>query len=150
MFINPNPYMNGVEEGGVKPASVEITVSDIRGWQGNPYVQTEDNEMERETYEMNKMIDPGDPAKEREIWHMYPSSYSFTSDVYVNVPKDCVAWLVPSSDAFKSGVWVYSKLLQPGYKGLVDGILRVDGGEAFVAPGSVIAELVMCKFKAEE
>lgn len=150
MFINPSPYTNGVEDGGVKAATVEITANDVRGYQGNPFVLTEDNEMKRETYELQKMIDPGDPSKEREIYHMFPGSYEFTSDVYVNVPKDCVAYLVPQEDCFASGVTVETRLFQPGFKGLVAGILRVDGGEMFLQPGMAIAELVMVKFGAAD
>lgn len=147
MFVNPSPFTNGVEEDGVKAATVEVTVSEVRGYQGNPFVLTEDNEMKRETYEMQKMIDPGDPSKEREIYHMFPGSYEFTSDVYVNVPKDCVAWLIPTDDCFRSGVTVESKLLPPGFKGLLSGILRVDGGEMFLQPGMPIAELAMAKLE---
>jgi deoxycytidine triphosphate deaminase len=145
MFVNPNPYTNGVEEGGVKAVSVEVTAATVRGFQGNPLVSTEDNYMKRETYELPTMIDPGDPNKEREIWHMFPGSYEFTSDVYVNVPDGHVAYIVATSDLFDGGVTVDSLIFEPGYKGLVSGILKVDGGELFLQAGQPVAELVMQK-----
>lgn len=149
MFVNPLPYTNGVEDDGVKAISVEVTAATVRGYQGNPLVSVEDNYMKRETYELPKMLDPGDPSKEREIWHMFPSAYEFTSDVYVNVPDGHVAYLVSTQEMASGGVTVSSTLFEPGYKGLVSGMLRVDGGELFLQPGQPVAELVMQKVEAE-
>jgi deoxycytidine triphosphate deaminase len=148
MFVNPFPYTNGVEEEGKKAVSVEVTAATVRGYQGNPLVSVDDNYMKRETYEMPKMIDPGDPKKEREIWHCFPSKYEFTSDVYLNVPDGHVAYIVSTKEMADGGVTATSTLFEPGYKGLVAGILMVDGGELFLGEGQAVAELVMQKIES--
>lgn len=149
MFVNPFPYTNGVEEDGKKAVSVEITAATVRGYQGNPLVSVEDNYMKRETYELPTMLDPGDPSKEREIWHMFPNVYEFSSDVYVNVPAGHVAYLVSTTEMASGGVTVSSTVFEPGFKGLVSGMLNVNGGELFLQPGQVVGELVMQKVEAE-
>lgn len=149
MLVNPKPYTNGVEEDGIKAVSVEVTAATARGYQGNPLVSTEDNYMKRETYELQRMVDPGDPNKEREIWHMYPGVYEFTSDVYVNVPEGHVAYLQHTADMFSGGVRVSSLVMEPGFKGLVSGQLEVAGGELFLQPGQPVGELFMQKIEAE-
>lgn len=149
MFVNPYPFSNGADEKSADGVSIQITVSDMQGFQGNPFVITEETNLKRELYDLTKMLDPGDPAKEREIWHMFPGVYYFTSDVYVNVPKDCVAYLVPTPQLVVSGCTVLSRVFKPGHKGLVDGQFVANGGEVFLQPGQVIAELVMVKLQVE-
>jgi deoxycytidine triphosphate deaminase len=144
MLVDPKQYVSGVEADGTG-YSIPVNAAAIRGYQGNPFVVTEETNLERETYELQLMIDPGDPKKEREIAHMFPGSYAFTSDVYVTVPKGHVAWLLPSAKLVAAGLSVSSALMGPGHKGLVEGVLRVDGGEAFIEPGQDIAELVIQK-----
>jgi deoxycytidine triphosphate deaminase len=148
MFVNPKPYVNGVDDDGYKAISVEVSADKCRGFQGNPLVSTEDNYMKRETYEIPTMIDPGDPSKNREIWHMYPGVYEFSSDVYINVPDGHVAFLKPTADLFNGGVTVESLILEPGYKGLVSGHLTVGGGELFLQPGQPVCELFMQKIES--
>lgn len=145
MFINPFPFTSGAVEKASDSVSVSITVSDMQGYQGNPFVKTEETTLKRELYDLQKMLDPGDPSKERQIWHMFPGVYYFTSDVYVNVPNGYVAYLVPTQQMIVTGCSIVTRLLKPGYKGLIDGQFVVNGGEVFLQPGQDIAELVMVK-----
>lgn len=143
MFVNPYPYASGSEEGdGV---SVPITVADLQGYQGNPFVINDDDIIKREKYDIMKMIDPGDAEKKREVWHMFPGVYEFTSDVFLNVPKGHVAYLVPTTDIFNAGCNISSVLMRDTFKGMIVGQLVVNGGEFFLQPKKVIAELVMQK-----
>jgi deoxycytidine triphosphate deaminase len=147
MLVNPKQYVSGIDTDGTG-YSVPVNAASIRGYQGNPFVITDETNLERETYEIQLMIDPGDPEKNREIAHMFPGTYAFTSDAYLTVPKGHVAWLVPSSKLVAAGLSVSSALFGAGYKGLIEGVLRVDGGEAFIEPGQDIGELVMQKVEA--
>jgi len=143
MLIDPIKHVNGVEES--TGYSVSVNAKTIRGFQGNPFVVTEDQQLDRETYELQTMIDPGDQEKKREIYHMFPGSYEFTSDVYANIPEGHVGYLVANADILEAGCSIQSKLLPPKFKGLISGQFIVNGGEAFIQPGSEIAELVILK-----
>jgi len=143
MFVNPYPFTNGTEEGN--GVTVDVTVAEMQGFQGNPFVVTEDNELKRELYDLQKMIDPGDPDKKREIWHMFPGAYMFTSEVYVNVPDGHVAYLTTPQKFLDAGCTISSAIYGPGYKGLIQGMYTVNGGECFMQPGQVVANLVMQK-----
>lgn len=146
MLVDPFKMVNGLED-SVKSNgySVPVNAETIRGYQGNPWVATSENTLERETYEMQKMIDPGDSEKKREIYHMFPGTYEFTSNVYANIPADSIGILVANDRVFNSGSSVVLKILKPGYKGLITGQLVVNGGEAFFEPGEDIAELIVMK-----
>jgi len=143
MLVDPIKHVNGVDDS--TGFSVPVNAKTIRGFQGNPFVITDDQKLERETYEIQTMIDPGDPDKKREIYHMFPGSYEFTSDVYANVPEGHVGYLVTPTEMLAGGCSVVSSLLEPGYKGLISGQLIINGGEAFIQPGSEVAELVIVK-----
>jgi len=149
MFVNVFPFTNGVDEKDADGVAVPVTATDMQGYQSNPFVITDDTNLKRELYDLQKMIDPGDPDKKREIWHMYPGTYYFSSDVYLNVPKDCVAYLVTPSHMMAGGCQVGTKLFKPGFKGLIDGQVMVNGGELFLQPGKPVAELVMVKLQVE-
>ena len=144
MLVDPIKHVNGVE-GDSTGYSVPVNAKTIRGFQGNPFVITDDRQLDRETYEIQMMIDPGDPDKEREIYHMFPGSYDFTSDVYANIPEGHVGQLVTPSKLLAAGCSVVSSLMGPGFKGLINGQFVVNGGEAFIQPGSNIAELIIMK-----
>lgn len=147
MFVNPFPYMSGAEEGdGV---GVPVTVADLQGYQGNPFVINEDDVVKRQKYDIMKMIDPGDAEKKREIWHMFPGVYEFTSDVFINVPKGHVAYLTPTAEIFDAGCTVQSTLMKENFKGMISGQLVVNGGEFFLQPKRVIAELVMVEVRKD-
>ena len=72
MLVDPTALVSGAEEG--TGYSVPISAQTLKGYQGNPFVITEEQELTRETYELQTMIDPGDPEKEREIYHMFPGT----------------------------------------------------------------------------
>ena len=143
MLVDPIKLVNGVDDS--TGYSVSVNAKTIRGFQGNPFVITDDQKLERETYELQTMIDPGDPDKKREIYHMFPGSYEFTSDVYANIPEGHVGYLVATTEILNGGCSINSRLLEPGFKGLISGQFVVNGGEPFIQPGSVIAELVVIK-----
>tara|TARA_R110000772_G_scaffold2311_7_gene8003 strand:- start:2808 stop:3257 length:450 start_codon:yes stop_codon:yes gene_type:complete len=149
MFVNPYPYTNGGSQVKDRLHAANITINTVEGYQGNPFVLTEDNTLERETYELQKLVDPGDPLKERELYHMFPGVYRMTSDTFVNVPDGHIAWLESTTLLHKSGCTVTSPIFKAGYKGLVEGQISVNGGEMFLEPGLVVAELVMCKLTEE-
>lgn len=149
MFVNPFPFTNGVEAKDADGVSVPVTATDMQGYQSNPFVITDETNLKRELYDLQKMLDPGDPNKTREIWHMFPGAYFFSSDVYLNVPKDCVAYLTTPSSMLAGGCSVVTKIFKPGFKGLIEGQLVVNGGELFLQPGKPVAELVMVKHQAE-
>lgn len=146
MLINPIDFVKGVEEG--TGYSVPVNAAVVEGYQGNPFVMTsaegKESQLDRDTYEMQTMIDPGDPEKTREINHMYPGVYKFSSDVYLDLPEGYVGSIVPNTRMQESGCTV-SGTFAPGFKGLITGQLRVDGGEFFFEPGEDVAELLVQK-----
>ena len=79
MLVDPIKLVNGVDDS--TGYSVAVNAKTIRGFQGNPFVITEDQKLERETYELQTMIDPGDPDKKRETLFIWPegvfSGYSY-------------------------------------------------------------------------
>lgn len=143
MLVDPIKHVNGVED--TTGYSVPVNAKTIRGFQCNPFVLTDDQCLDRETYEIQTMIDPGDPDKKREIYHMFPGSYEFTSDVYANIPKGHIGYLTTPKNILAAGCSIVSTILEPESKGLVNGQFIVNGGEAFIQPGSDIAELIIVK-----
>lgn len=91
------------------------------------------------------MIDPGDPDKEREIYHMFPGTYEFTSDVYANIPAGHVGIMIVNKKMAAGGCSLPTTILEPGYKGLITGQFIANGGEVFLQPGTDIAELIVMK-----
>ena len=108
-------------------------------------LSNEEQELERETYELQTMIDPGDPDKEREIYHMFPGTYEFTSDVYANIPAGHVGIMIVNKKMAAGGCSLPTTILEPGYKGLITGQFIANGGEVFLQPGTDIAELIVMK-----
>jgi deoxycytidine triphosphate deaminase len=147
MIVDPIKLVSGVEEEDATGYSVPVNAESIRGYQGNPFVKTEDQELKRETYEMMKMVDPGDPEKKREVYHLFPGVYEFTSSVYINLPKDHIGMLVADADVYEAGLSINQSIIPPGYKGLITAQLNVSGGESFLQPGTAVAELVVQKIK---
>ena len=150
MLVNPYPYTNGSSLVTDRPFAARVTIDVLEGFQGGPYVVTEDNIIKRETYEMQKMIDPGDLSKERQVWHAYPGIYKFESNTYVNIPQGHVGFLSPTPEAFENGVQVQSPYLQPGFCGIIKGLITLSGGETFLQPGMALAELIMIKYSEGE
>ena len=146
MLVDPKALVNGVNES--TGYSVQVNAKTMRGYQGNPLVINEDTSLERETYELQTMIDPGDTTKEREIYHMFPGTYEFTSDVYANIPAGHVGLLVVNEKLSAGGCSIPTILLEPGYKGLITGQFIANGGEVFLQPGTDIAELIVMKVEA--
>lgn len=146
MLVNPIDFVKGVKEG--TGYSVPVNASAVEGYQGNPFVMTsaegKDSQLDRTTYELQTMIDPGDIEKKREINHMYPGVYKFTSDIYLDLPENMVATLVANERMQAAGCSVMGTFA-PGFKGLISGQLRVDGGEFFFEPGEDVAELLVQK-----
>ena len=141
MIVDPIKMVNGVDDS--TGYSIAVSAKTIRGYQGNPFVKTEDQTLKRETYEMQMMIDPGDPEKKRELYHMFHGTYEFTSDVYANIPEGHVGILVVNEEFLAAGCSISMQILEPGYKGLIVGQLNVAGGEVFVQPGMDVAELIV-------
>ena len=141
MIVDPIKMVNGVDDS--TGYSVAVSAKTIRGYQGNPFVKTEDQTLKRETYEMQMMIDPGDPEKKRELYHMFHGTYEFTSYVYANIPEGHVGILVVNEEFLAAGCSISMQILEPGYKGLIVGQLNVAGGEVFVQPGMDVAELIV-------
>lgn len=140
MFVDPKDFVKGGDSNGV---AVTVNAAEVKGYQGNPFVVTSGNketQLDRTTYEMQTMIDPGDPDKKREINHMYPGIYAFDSDVYLDLPEGYIGMLKPTVRMAESGCTVEG-FFRPGYKGLITGQLNVNGGEFFFEPGEDIAEL---------
>jgi deoxycytidine triphosphate deaminase len=143
MLVDPTALVSGAEEG--TGYSVPISAKTIKGYQGNPFVINEEQELERETYELQTMIDPGDPDKEREIYHMFPGTYEFTSDVYANIPDGHVGIMIVNKKMAAGGCSLPTSILEPGYKGLITGQFIANGGEVFLQPGTDIADLIVMK-----
>jgi|TARA_R110000744_G_scaffold327849_1_gene433574 deoxycytidine triphosphate deaminase len=146
MLVNPTALVSGAEEG--TSYSVPVSAKTIKGYQGNPFVVTEEQELTRETYELQSMIDPGDPEKEREVYHMFPGTYEFTSDVYANIPEGHVGMMIATKQLQQAGCSIPSSLLAPGYKGLITGQIIINGGEAFFQPGTEVADLIVMKVES--
>ena len=66
MFVDPKDFVKGGDSNGV---AVMVNAAEVKGYQGNPFVVTsgdKETQLDRTTYEMQTMIDPGDPDKKRE------------------------------------------------------------------------------------
>ena len=150
MFVNPFPFSNGGSQIVGREHAVRFTAQTVNGYKGNPFVLTEDTSLPRETYELQTLVDPGDPEKTREVYHMFPGIYEFQSETYINVPEGHIAWIVADPDVFEAGCNVSSSIFKAGYKGLITGQLAVSGGEMFLQPGMVIGELIMAKAELQE
>jgi|TARA_R110002050_G_scaffold168478_2_gene299811 deoxycytidine triphosphate deaminase len=146
MLVDPTALVNGADEG--TSYSVPISAKTIKGYQGNPFVINDDQELARETYELQTMIDPGDPDKEREIYHMFPGTYEFTSDVYANIPEGHVGMMIVNKQLQAGGCSIPTTMLEPGFKGLISGQLIANGGECFFQPGTNVADLIVMKVES--
>ncbi len=147
MLVNPIDFVKGVEEG--TGYSVPVNAASVEGYQGNPFVMNsagKDAQLDRETYELQTMIDPGDPEKKREINHMYPGVYKCTSDVYLDLPEGYFGVLYANKRIQEGGGSVMGTFA-PGFKGLMSFQLRADGGEFFFEPGEDVAELIVQKIE---
>ena len=144
MIVDAMQFVSGVENEKPNGITAPVNAAEVKGFNGSPLVMTSDEKSDginRETYDLQTMIDPGDEAKEREINHMYPGNYRFVSDTYVNLPKNVYGEVRPNKRLLENGCTVEAYVM-PGFKGLIQGVLNVNGGELFFEPGEVIGELV--------
>ncbi len=68
----------------------------------------------------------------------------------VNIPSNLVAWMLPRSTLQRSGVWLFTALIDPGFKGtLTFGIKNLGNQEFVFEKGARIAQIVFEKVEGK-
>ena len=142
MFINPK---NAIEEGWIRnvkdqwiqPNAIDISADKLFKMNLKTLFRIDENsKMHRDRIEV--------PLTPENYWILDTCTYDFTSDVYVEVPKGIVGWVVVRSSFNRNGVYVGSGLYDSGYKGPICGTLYVYGVTGLKC-GTPVGQFIMAR-----
>jgi deoxycytidine triphosphate deaminase len=76
------------------------------------------------------------------VWHLRNGCcYDFSSNFHVKLPAGVAADLIIRSTLNRSGVFLTSGLYDSGFNGGVCGMLRISGGDFYLAPNTRIGQI---------
>lgn len=77
-----------------------------------------------------------------DVWHLRNGMcYDFSSNFHVKLPVGVAAELVIRSTLNRSGIFLTSGLYDSGFNGHIAGMLRISGGDLYLAPNTRIGQV---------
>jgi deoxycytidine triphosphate deaminase len=77
-----------------------------------------------------------------EVWHLRNGwCYDFSSNFHVKLPAGVAAMLIIRSTLNRNGVFLTSGLYDSGFDGNIAGLLRISGGDFYLAPNTRIGQI---------
>lgn len=75
-------------------------------------------------------------------WRLvYGNCYDFSSNFHVTLPEGVAAELIIRSTLNRSGVFLTAGLYDSGFNGNIAGMLRIEGGDFYLAPNTRIGQI---------
>lgn len=150
MIISPNTAISegwitwndsiGNIEKYIQPNAIDFDVSRIFELDDSSIAYlSEESKIIRSSKEISPIEKPHYNEK---VWHLYHNKcYDFTSNFHVKLPAGVAAILIVRSTLNRSGIFLTSGLYDSGYNGSVAGMLRIHGGDLFLAPNTRIGQI---------
>ena len=140
MIVHSKDFVTDLTDDCIQPNAVDLKVSKLLMITSEPFVLTEGHKRNRHKTEVPLFQDPQN--KDKLIWHLYPGSYEFETEHYVNVPEGTAGWIIPRSTLNRNGIFITSGLYDSGFKNFIGGVMHVGSGEFFLSPKTRIAQFV--------
>jgi len=143
MMIHSQQFVTQVADDCIQPNAVDLKISNLKMITNEPFVLTEMHRQDRHKSELPLFPDPKD--KDKLIWHLYPGSYEFETEHYVELPEGIAGWIIPRSTLNRNGVFITSGLYDSGFKNFIGGTMHISSGEVFLSPNTRIAQFITVK-----
>jgi deoxycytidine triphosphate deaminase len=141
MFINPmiaieQGWIRNVPKHCIQPNAIDIPISKLFELD-----QTDVFDVETKLHRNRKQLTINDDGK---YW-MQKGVYDFTTEVYVEVPKGIVGWLISRSTLNRNGVMIQSGLYDSGFNGPVCGMMYNISGLMSIQHESRVAQFILAE-----
>jgi deoxycytidine triphosphate deaminase len=119
----------------IQPNAIDFTLDRVFEIDTTVFVLSEDSKTMRERREVQ--------CENDELWELSSNqTYDCLSDMYVNLPENVSCMLIPRSTLNRNGVFLTSGLYDSGYSGYIGFALHVRQGNAFIAPGTRVGQII--------
>lgn len=147
MIVHSKQFVSDLSDDCIQPNAVDLKISKLLLITSEPFVLTDTHKQNRHKSEVPMFPDPKDNTKN--IWHLYPGSYEFETEHYVNVPEGTAGWIIPRSTLNRNGVFITSGLYDSGFKNFIGGVMHITSGEVFLSPQTRIGQFVTLKAETD-
>lgn len=84
-----------------------------------------------------------------EGWYLKPGIYETKSNIWVEIPADCAAWVVQRSSLNRNGVVLMGSLYDSGYNGPICSTIYVHNPNGiFIEKGARVGQFILAKAEA--
>lgn len=155
MYLNPQQFINDgsikfpewmddeFKQKCIQPNALDITLDKAFGFDfGEHFILTENTKIMRNTTECSSRLygNQTEPT-----FRIRVGVTDIMSDFHITVPAGLAAFLIVRSTLNRNGLYVTSGLYDSGFSGHLGAALHNRGEDAYIAPHTRIAQLVLVK-----
>lgn len=155
MYLNPQQFINDgsikfpewmddeFKQKCIQPNALDITLDKAFGFDfGEHFILTENTKNMRKTTEVQSQI----YGNHTEPTFRIPVGVTdIMSDFHINVPAGVAAFLIVRSTLNRNGLYITSGLYDQGFDNYIGYALHNRGEDAYIAPHTRVAQLVLVK-----
>lgn len=149
MFLNPRKalkdgWITGVEESD----EINIPIDSLHKLDDSTcYLQKGIEIVSRvsKSIKAKKLFSVPPNVVDRKMWTLGRGVYSFSSNVYVEIPEGIIGYILTNASLENNGIFIKSGLYKEGFKGNLKGTLYVLGGNTYLEPGFTIGNFIIAK-----
>ena len=140
---NCSTYQDWEDNNFVSPNAIDFPLNRLFSInQSNTFLVSENRKLLRGGEEIlpTTKCEDGSPYL---FWKLNPNTvYDGVSDMYVNIPSGIAAQIIIRSTFSRNGLFITSGLWDSGFKGSIGMAIHNRSGEAFIAPGTRIGQII--------